>query len=139
MKKNKVRTLLCSITLLLMIAILVVPATVYASIPEVDIKDSGLQDSITDAGGQIAGIAAAIGAGVAIVMLLWLAIKYMTAAPDEKANIKKTATIYIIGAVLLFAASGVLGLIRGFGEGLFGNGGNGGDIGQKYDEEYAGG
>lgn len=139
MNKNKVRTLLFSITLLLMIAILVVPATVYASIPTVDIKESDLQGNITDAGGQIAGIAAAIGAGVAIVMLLWLAIKYMTAAPDEKANIKKTATIYIIGAVLLFAASGVLGLIRGFGEGLFGNGGNGGDIGQKYDEEYAGG
>lgn len=138
MNKNKVRTLLFSITLLLMIAILVVPATVYASIPEVDIKDSDLQGNITDAGGQIAGIAAAIGAGVAIVMLLWLAIKYMTAAPDEKANIKKTATIYIIGAVLLFAASGVLGLIRGFGEGLFSEETGPGPF-QKYDDEYSGG
>lgn len=119
MNKNKVRTLLCSITLLLMIAIIIMPVTVQA-VPTVGITGSNIQSSITNAGGQIAGVAAAIGAGVAIVMLLWLAIKYMTAAPDEKASIKKTSTIYIIGAVLLFAASGVLALIRGFGEGLFG-------------------
>ena len=92
MNKNKVRTLLCSITLLLMIAIIIMPVTVQA-VPTVGITGSNIQSSITNAGGQIAGVAAAIGAGVAIVMLLWLAIKYMTSAPDEKASIKKTSTI----------------------------------------------
>ena len=56
-----------------------------------------------------------IAVAIAIVMLVVLAIKYMTAAPGEKAEVKKGMTIYIIGALILFAGSGILGLIQSFG------------------------
>ena len=82
--------------------------------------------NITTAGGQIAGIVAAIGVAVALVILIWLGIKYMTASPDGKADVKKSAVPYIIGAVVIFAASGILGIIAGFADGLF-SGGGGGD------------
>lgn len=51
---------------------------------------------------------------VAIVMLLVLAMKYMIAAPGEKADIKKSAIPYVIGAVVLFGAVGILGIIEKF-------------------------
>ena len=47
----------------------------------------------------------------AIILLIMLGIKYMTAAPEGKAEIKKMAITYVIGAVLVFAAGVVLMLI----------------------------
>lgn len=65
---------------------------------------------------QILGIVQVIGVGVAVIMLIALAIKYISAAPTDKAEIKKSATMYIVGAVLLFGATGLLQIIKGFGD-----------------------
>lgn len=63
-------------------------------------------------------IARIAGATVAIVMLLVVAMKYMTAAPGEKADIKKSAVVYVVGAVILFAVTGILGMINTFASGI---------------------
>ena len=55
-----------------------------------------------------------VGMGVAVIMLVVMAIKYISAAPSEKAEIKKSATVYIVGAIVLFAASGILQLVKNF-------------------------
>ena len=55
-----------------------------------------------------------VGTGISIIMLVYVAIKYMSAAPSEKAEFKKSATAYIVGAVVLFAASNILGVIADF-------------------------
>ena len=47
-------------------------------------------------------------------MLIVLAIKYISAAPGDKAEIKKHAVVYVVGAVILFAATGILQIIRTF-------------------------
>ena len=59
-------------------------------------------------------IARVIGVAVAIVMLLVVAMKYMAAAPGEKADIKKSAVVYVVGAIILFAVTGILGIINTF-------------------------
>ena len=59
-----------------------------------------------------------IGVGVAVIMLVVLAIKYISAAPGDKAEIKKHAVVYVVGAIVLFAASGILSLIRKFATGI---------------------
>ena len=59
-------------------------------------------------------IAQVIGVGVAVIMLIVLAIKYISAAPSDKAEIKKHMVVYIVGAVVLFAASGILEIIKRF-------------------------
>jgi uncharacterized membrane protein len=64
--------------------------------------------------GTILAVAQVIGISVALIMLIVLAIKYISAAPNDKAEIKKHAVIYIVGAVVLFAGSGILGIISGF-------------------------
>lgn len=63
-----------------------------------------------------------IGIGVAVIMLVVLAIKYISAAPGDKAEIKKHAVVYVVGAVVLFGASGLLQIIKSFTEGTIGNG-----------------
>lgn len=55
-----------------------------------------------------------VGVAVAIVMLLTLGMKYMISAPEEKGEIKKHAVVYIIGAVVLFGAVGLLNIIEMF-------------------------
>ena len=71
--------------------------------------------AINTAVGNILGILQIVGMAAAVIILIWLGIKYMSAAPSEKADIKKSMVIWIVGAVLLFAASGILSLVRSFG------------------------
>lgn len=70
-------------------------------------EDSG----VATLGGQIVGIIQIIGIVVAVVILLVLGIKYMTGSAQEKAEYKKTMIPYIIGAILIFAASTIVNVI----------------------------
>lgn len=70
----------------------------------------------------VLGIVQVIGIAIAVIMLVVLAIKYISAAPSDKADIKKSATAYIIGAVVLFAASGIIQIIKNFASETIGDG-----------------
>ncbi len=63
---------------------------------------------------SVATVVKVVAVGIAIIMLIVIAMKYMLAAPGEKAEIKKSAIVYIIGAVVLFAVSGILAIIQKF-------------------------
>lgn len=75
---------------------------------------SGAKDSVTNIIGALINIIQIIGSGVAIIMLIVLAIKYISAAPGDKADIKKHAVVYVVGAIVLFAATGILQIIKNF-------------------------
>lgn len=64
----------------------------------------------------ILGIFEVVTVGVGIIMLLVLGIKYMSAAPNEKAEIKKHAVVYIVGACMAFGATGITSIIKTFVE-----------------------
>ncbi len=81
-------------------------------------QDSALIEPTRNIAGQILAVVQVIGVAVAIIMLIVLAIKYMSSAPNDRAEIKKHAVVYIVGAIVLFAASGILGIIRGFAESI---------------------
>ena len=70
--------------------------------------------SVKSVAGSIITVAKIICAGVAIIMITVIAMKYMLAAPSEKADIKKHAVVYVIGAVVMFAATGILQIIQNF-------------------------
>ena len=61
---------------------------------------------------SILGIVRIIGMTVAVVMLAVIACKYMLSAPGDRADLKKYLPVYITGAIVLFGASGLVGLIR---------------------------
>ena len=75
---------------------------------------TGAADSLNRIIGSAITIVQVVGVGVAIIMLIVLAIKYISAAPGDKADIKKHAVVYVVGAVVLFAASGILQIVKNF-------------------------
>ena len=118
------------ISVLLLIAMFVCSFTqlalatdVYPSTDTFDSKgnSAGIED-VSNVIGSILRIVRTVAVGVAVIMLIVLAIKYISAAPSEKAEIKKSATIYVVGAVLLFSAAGVLAIIQQFATNISANG-----------------
>lgn len=64
--------------------------------------------------GAIVSIAQMISITVALVMLVVLATKYMISSVSERAEIKKHAVIYVIGALLIFSVNGIIAIIQQF-------------------------
>lgn len=71
-----------------------------------------LVDKTYSISGIILGVIQAVGMSIAVIILVWLGIKYIMASPDGKAEIKKQAFGYILGAVLLFGASWLVPLLK---------------------------
>ena len=53
-----------------------------------------------------------IATGVSIIMITFLGIKYMSAAPNEKANIKNQLVTFTIGAVVVIGATSLLDIAK---------------------------
>ena len=93
--------------------------TMEDGVSDVDIEKFTSRDSQTTAVfqgfiGTLINIIQIVGMGVAVIMLIVMAIKYISAAPSEKAELKKSITIYGVGAIVLFAASGILQIVKNF-------------------------
>lgn len=73
--------------------------------------DMNNTDSVKTVGGSITGVIRVVGTIVAVAVLIVLGIKYMMGSAEEKAEYKKTLFPYIIGAVLIFAASQLADII----------------------------
>lgn len=69
------------------------------------------QAGIKSLGGQIVAVVRTVGVLVAVVILLVLGIKYMVGSAEEKADYKKSMIPYLVGAVLIFAASTITGIV----------------------------
>lgn len=50
---------------------------------------------------------------LAIAAVVFAGVRYMFASADQKADIKKSMIVLVIGAVLVFAATGILKFIQG--------------------------
>ena len=62
----------------------------------------------------IIGLFQVVAIGMAAIMLIVLAIKYMSSSSNEKAEIKKHAVVYLVGACIAFGAAGILQIFRVF-------------------------
>lgn len=95
---------------------------------------SGKSDLLGDANksvinilGTILEVVRIIGAAVALAMLMIIGVRYLLASAGDRADIKKYAMNYVIGAFVLFGASGLLGLAKNFVDAAIpGSGGAGG-------------
>ena len=103
------------ITILLIIAtILGAVSMVFADSIEIPggtntgVSGTGLETTVKN----IIGIVQFICYAAAVILLVILGVKWISAAPDAKADIKKSAVIYVVGAALVFAAGAILQVIR---------------------------
>lgn len=76
--------------------------------------DANVTDSVNSIAGSVITIARVICTGVAIAMLTILGMKYMMSAPGDKADIKKHAVPYVVGAVIMFACTSILTILEKF-------------------------
>ena len=97
------------------------PATPAATTTNVtdpsNLKGEGTA-SFDSIGKKIIGMVQAIGSIASVLVLVILGIKYMMGSAEEKAEYKKTMIPYLIGAILIFAASNIASMIYSFASGI---------------------
>ena len=71
-----------------------------------------VQDPMRQVLGAILAIVRTAGVTAAVVILMVIGIKYIIASAGDRADIKKYAVKYIIGALILFAASGIIEIAK---------------------------
>ena len=119
------------IILILINFIALIPNDVFAKNPDTPAGQTGTTDNFSmtrfdntsvaavntaaqTAMGTAINIIRIVGTGISIIMITYMAIKYMTSAPQERAEFKKSAAIYVVGAILIFGGTNVLTSIMNF-------------------------
>ena len=111
MKKNKLLVFIITTIMILIISCnTVVLADATSGINPTNTHVSSFEKAMN----VLIGIMQVVTVAVGVIMLLVLAIKYMAAAPNDKAEIKKHATVYIVGAVIAFGSYGLITLLMDF-------------------------
>lgn len=107
-KTNKLIAVLC-----IVLTILILGVTTFATFKPTDIVpvDPTNTKDLQDFGGRIVGVVRTVGIVVSVVILLVLGIKYMMGSAEEKADYKKSMIPYLVGAVLIFASTTIVGIV----------------------------
>lgn len=109
---------------LTIVCVAFIASTCFAA--EIDPKIINGKDAKVDTtkigniGNQIATIIRNVGIVAAVIIIMVLGIKYMIGSAEEKAEYKKTFIPYIVGALLLFGASGIAQAVISFSNGVTG-------------------
>ena len=104
--------------LLLLVTISILSNFIYAAdysgfVEKLPISDEGgVKDSLIGIIQVILSAVRAFGLATAVIIILVIGTKYMLASAGDRADIKKYAIKYVIGAIILFAASGLLTLVK---------------------------
>ena len=110
-KQVKMITVVLLMTMILCsIANIVLGAGIISSLSG-DKTTSVSGQGITNLGSTVVGVLQIVGIIVAVVVLLVLGIKYMMGSAEEKAEYKKTMIPYVVGALLIFAASTIVNVL----------------------------
>ena len=68
-------------------------------------------DELMKIGNSIIGFLQIIGTILSVLVLIVLGIKYMIGSAEERAQYKKSMMPYLVGAVMVFAITNILGII----------------------------
>jgi len=116
--KNK----LIGILLILIMLIVIVPSNVLADYgginTNISIGNTAASRSSIVITQKILGTLQVAGSIISVVALIIIGIRYMCSSLEEKAQMKGVMTYYIIGAVLVFATSNILGMAYSTIEGI---------------------
>ena len=104
--------------LVMVIMLSSIALNVFALSPSDITADSTVKGAteITNVGKKVVGILQAVGVILSVIVLIVLGIKYMMGSAEEKAEYKKTMIPYLVGAILIFAASNIAGMVANFAQ-----------------------
>ena len=114
-KVDKIAKVTATVLLVLMILTMVSTSVFAWSVSVNPNTAASGATTVTGLGNNIVGIIQVVGYVVAAVMLVIIGIKYITSSPDGKAEVKKTALFYVLGAVLIAGAATIVGVVFDFG------------------------
>ena len=104
-----------NIFLTILIMLMIIPNTILAFVSELGENiEPGVSEKVSERVATILGVIQWIGYGLAIGMLLYIGIKYMMAAANEKASLKQTLINYVIGAIIVFGITTIFTITTGF-------------------------
>ena len=115
-KTMKILTTVATIVLILSMG----ASIVYGATKPPDIKaveGAGVSE-VKTLGGKLMGVLQTAGVVISVIILIVLGIKYMMGSAEEKAEYKKTMIPYLVGAILIFAASTIASIIFSFANGM---------------------
>lgn len=115
-KTMKILTTIATILLIISMGTSIVAATSVGGMELYPNTDN--TGDITTIGNKVMGIIQVVGTIAAVAIVMVLGIKYMMGSAEEKAEYKKTMIPYIIGAILLFAATTIANAIYNFANGM---------------------
>ncbi len=108
----KTKTIMKILTVVMMIAMIATMSTVVFADMNIPTASGDVPSGLSNAAGVVITVVQFICYAAAVVMLMILGVKFISASPDGKAEIKKSAVIYVIGALLVFFAGLILGWIK---------------------------
>lgn len=83
--------------------------TAMGNMKGADIEDgTGKLGNIINA---VIGLIQVAGTGISMIMVTMLGIKYLLAAPSDKADVKKQIAPLVVGAIILFAAVNLVSIV----------------------------
>lgn len=77
---------------------------------------NGVTNVVNSVGGTVISVIRVVSVTIAMVMLLVIAMRYMLSSPGDRADIKKHAVAYVVGAFILFGVTGILTILIKFSE-----------------------
>lgn len=117
-KLNK-KAIVALVLAVMTVMLCVVPVFGYELPANVMADSSQVDENVYKTGQTVLGYIQIIGTFIAVGVLMFLGIKYMTASANEKADVKKSIIPYIVGAIVLLLAVNIIPIIGTIGEKLF--------------------
>lgn len=118
MKKSmKITTIAILVAMIVLSSTMVFAATDPA---KYNGKDATVSTGKLDTFGQnLISVITTVGSIASVIVLVVLGIKYMMGSAEEKAEYKKTLLPYVIGAMLVFAASTIASVVFSIANGAW--------------------
>lgn len=108
-----------NIVLVVAIVMMTLATSVFAITPkDVNPTEVDAGSNIVTIGNKIVGLIRTIGTIISVGVLVVLGIKYMTASPEGKADYKSTMIPYVVGAIIVFAATWIATAVYQFATSL---------------------
>lgn len=102
-------------TLLLTLSAMIGAGTTALAVPPGLTADADGATAFNGIGSTVLSYIQWFGYAVAIGMILYVGIKYMMASANEKADLKKASINYVIGAIVVAAATAIVSALASIG------------------------
>ena len=74
-------------------------------------SNTGSNTKLSQIGGRILGVIQVGGTVISIIALIIIGFKYMCGSIEEKVQYRKTMVPYLVGSIMLFAITNIVGFI----------------------------